>query len=181
MQQQRYAALLRGINVGRAKRIAMADLRALVTGLGFSDVRTLLNSGNVVFTAPPRNRRTPAQMEEVIERAMTATLGVTAKVTVLAAEELEEILAENPLPAAVAEPSRFLVAVLRRPADRAGLEALAREPWTWGTFALGRRAGYLWCREGILESPLPEAVGRVLKDGVTSRNWATLTKLKAII
>lgn len=45
----RYVALLRGINVGRAKRVAMADLRALVEGLGFHSVRTLLNSGNVVF------------------------------------------------------------------------------------------------------------------------------------
>src|SRR5204863_1567267 len=49
-----HVALLRGINVGTAKRVAMADLRQLMTGLGYSDVRTLLNSGNVVFTAPPR-------------------------------------------------------------------------------------------------------------------------------
>ena len=50
-----HVALLRGINVGTAKRIAMADLRGVMTGLGYSDVRTLLNSGNVVFTAPPRS------------------------------------------------------------------------------------------------------------------------------
>ncbi len=53
----RQAALLRGVNVGPAKRVAMADLRALVEGLGYTDVRTLLNSGNVVYTAPGRDRR----------------------------------------------------------------------------------------------------------------------------
>jgi hypothetical protein len=50
-----HVAFLRGINVGTAKRVAMADLRGLMTGLGYSEVRTLLNSGNVVFTAPPRS------------------------------------------------------------------------------------------------------------------------------
>ena len=50
-----HVALLRGINVGTAKRVAMADLRGVMTGLGYSDVRTLLNSGNLVFTAPPRS------------------------------------------------------------------------------------------------------------------------------
>ena len=51
----RRVALLRGINVGRAKRISMGDLRALFTGLGYGDVRTLLNSGNVVFTVARKN------------------------------------------------------------------------------------------------------------------------------
>ncbi len=52
---RRHVALIRGINVGRAKRVAMADLRALVEGLGYRDVRTLLNSGNVVFTVTKKN------------------------------------------------------------------------------------------------------------------------------
>ena len=51
MKTTRHVALLRGINVGRAKRVAMAELRALIEGLGYGDVRTLLNSGNVVFSA----------------------------------------------------------------------------------------------------------------------------------
>ena len=60
----RQVALIRGINVGRAKRVAMADLRALVEGLGYRDVDTLLNSGNVVFTVPAGMKGTPSSRIE---------------------------------------------------------------------------------------------------------------------
>lgn len=63
----RHVALIRGINVGRAKRVAMADLRALVEDLGYGDVRTLLNSGNVVFTSA---RRPPAKAAARIEEGL---------------------------------------------------------------------------------------------------------------
>jgi uncharacterized protein (DUF1697 family) len=59
-----HVALLRGINVGKAKRVAMADLRALLEELGYADVRTLLNSGNVVFTAPRAAKGDPGPPEE---------------------------------------------------------------------------------------------------------------------
>ena len=60
MTRKRYIVLLRGVNVGRAKRIAMADLRKLIADLGYDDVRSLLNSGNVVFTGPARAHDTVA-------------------------------------------------------------------------------------------------------------------------
>ena len=60
MSTQRQIALLRGVNVGRAKRIAMADLRQLIGKLGYTDVRTLLNSGNIVFSGTVRNAATQA-------------------------------------------------------------------------------------------------------------------------
>ena len=68
----RHVALLRGINVGTAKRVAMADLRALVEGLGYGDVSTLLNSGNVVFTVPAKAAKTsPAtRIEQALEKGM---------------------------------------------------------------------------------------------------------------
>ena len=81
----RHVALIRGINVGRAKRVAMADLRALMESLGYGDARTLLNSGNIVFTA---GREGPDRIRARIERAMAARLGVSARVTVLTAAEL---------------------------------------------------------------------------------------------
>jgi uncharacterized protein (DUF1697 family) len=173
----RYVALIRGINVGRAKRVAMADLRALVEGLGYRDVRTLLNSGNVVFTAPGKAAATAASR---IEKAMAARVGVSARVTVLAAAELSEAVRENPLVDRARDPSRLLVTVLSRPADRARLEPLAREDWAPEALALGRRVAYLWCEKDLLESPLAEAVWRELGDAATSRNWATLTKLNAL-
>ena len=177
-KRERYVALLRGINVGRAKRVAMADLRTLVAGLGFTDVRTLLNSGNVVFTGGARE---PSRIAGAIEDAMRERLGVSARVTVLGGDELAAITAKNPLGEVAGDPSRMLVAFLRDPAHRARLQPLTRQEWTPEALALGPRAAYLWCANGILKSRLAEAVGRLLGEDVTSRNWATVVKLQALV
>ena len=83
--EERYVALLRGINVGKAKRVAMADLRAALESLGYTDVATLLNSGNAVFTAPPA---AAGRAAADIQAAVLARTGVSSRVTVLDAEEL---------------------------------------------------------------------------------------------
>jgi uncharacterized protein (DUF1697 family) len=165
-------ALLRGINVGKAKRISMAELRAAVEGLGYTEVRTLLNSGNIVFASP---RRDDAAAR--IEKAMAETLKVSARVTVISAEELAAAVAVNPLGRLADNPSRMLVAVWREPSDRKRLVPLTKRDWKPDAFALGTRVAYLWCPDSILESPLADAVARELRDGVTMRNWATMTKL----
>lgn len=174
----RHVALIRGINVGKAKRVAMADLRALVEELGYGDVRTLLNSGNVVFTVPAKSKGSAAAR---MEEALAAKLGVSARFQVLSAAELATVVAENPLGEIADDPSRLLIAFLANPADLARLEPLAKQDWGADVLALGTRAAYLWCGGGILASKLPEAVGRVLGDAVTTRNWATVTKLQALV
>jgi uncharacterized protein (DUF1697 family) len=173
----RQIALLRGINVGKAKRIGMADLRAVFEGLGYSDVRTLLNSGNVVFTSAGAMRSNPASR---IEKEIAERLGVSSRVTVLSAAELEGAVRGNPLAKIADNPSRLMVAVLNDPADRSRLRSLARQDWSPEAFAIGARVAYLWCPNGILESPLATALGRELRDAVTSRNWTTMTKLLAL-
>lgn len=172
----RAVALIRGINLGRAKRVAMAELRALVEDLGYADVRTLLNSGNVVLSAPNGASDAAAR----IEAALAARLRVSARVFVLTAGELAAVVAEHPLRDIATEPSRLFVAFLGDPADRPRLEALARQDWTPDVMALGTRAAYLWCPDGLSASRLPEAVGRVLGDATTTRNWTTVTKLHAL-
>jgi uncharacterized protein (DUF1697 family) len=173
-----HVALLRGINVGRAKRVAMADLRVLVADLGYLDVKTLLNSGNVVFTVPRTARGDAADR---IEKAMGKRLGVSARVTVLTAAEVADIVRANPLGKVADHPSRLLVAVLSNPADRARLVPLARQNWAPEALALGKRVSYLWCPRGSLESRVANAVNQVLGDAVTARNWATMTKLHALV
>ena len=86
----RYVALFRGINVGRAKRIAMADLRALLGKLGYADVATLLNSGNAVFTANAEPAATHARR---IREAVHTQLGVDAFVIVKSDKEVAGIVA----------------------------------------------------------------------------------------
>jgi len=178
MAQPRHVALLRGINVGTAKRVAMADLRALVEGLGFDDVRTLLNSGNVVFRAPARAAKGAAAR---IEKAIAADLGVEARVTVLSGAELDAIVDANTLLDMAKDLSRLLVAVPQNPADRAKLLLLQKQAWGRDALAVGPRAAYVWCAGGILDSKLAEAVGRALGSGVTSRNWATILKIQALM
>jgi uncharacterized protein (DUF1697 family) len=170
-------ALIRGINVGRAKRVAMAELRSLVEKLGYGNVRTLLNSGNIVFTTP---RAAPGDAAARIEKALAAELGVTARVTVVMAADLAAAIADNPLHEVAHDPARLLVAVLRDSADRSKLEPLLKQDWAAEAFALGGRVAYLWCADGILASRLAAEVGRVLGDAVTSRNWATMLKLHAL-
>jgi uncharacterized protein (DUF1697 family) len=174
----RLIALMRGINVGRAKRVAMADLRALVEKLGYTNVRTLLNSGNVVFTAP---RTTPGAVSAHIEKALAADLGVAARVIVLTAVELFAIVDGNPLLKVADNPSRLLTGFLRDHADQAKLKPLVKEDWSPEALALGPRTVYLWCAQGILESRVAKAVDRAIGDAVTARNWATVLKLNALV
>ncbi|HEY1044592.1 MAG TPA: DUF1697 domain-containing protein [Telluria sp.] len=176
MNTRCYVALLRGINVGRAKRIAMADLRKVIADLGFSEVRTLLNSGNAVFMGP---KATHKEVRRAIEEALVMKLGVPSRVTVLDSEELAQVVAENPLHE-VEEPTRLLVFFLTRPRDRALLEPLPGNDWGEEALALGKRAAYVWCPNGILQSRAAGAVGTGLGDATTSRNWSTVVKLHAL-
>jgi len=177
-QERKQIALIRGINVGKAKRVAMADLRRLLEGFGWSEVQTLLNSGNVVYRAPGV---APAAAASLIEQGMTEKLGVSARVVVIEAEELDLAAAENPFAdEETLDPSRLLLAVLADPSDRKHLESMLAEDWGADRFALGTRVAYLCCAGGILESRLPGALAKALKDGVTSRNWATWLKLQAL-
>lgn len=173
----RQVALLRGVNVGRAQRIAMADLRALVEDLGYTGVRTVLNSGNVVFTAGAKDSAAAAQR---IEEALQTGLGIASRVFVLAAPELASAIAANPLERVARDPSRLLLAVTATPATHAKLAPLAQRSWEPEAFALGERVAYLWCAAGIIESRLVQAMNRALGADVTTRNWTTMTKLLAL-
>jgi uncharacterized protein (DUF1697 family) len=178
MTSKPYIALLRGINVGRAKRVAMADLRKLVADLGYADVRSLLNSGNVVFSAA--RLPAPAAAAAAIEEALVLKLGVASRVTVLAADELAAVIAENPLLAVATDHSRLLSFIFADPALRAAVEPLCAQDWAPGALALGRRAAYVWCPNGVLDSAAAAAVGKQLGDATTARNWSTLCKLYAL-
>ncbi|QKY05271.1 DUF1697 domain-containing protein [Janthinobacterium lividum] len=177
MENSQQVALLRGINVGRAKRVAMADLRKLLGDLGFAQVRTVLNSGNVVYDG---GKVAPADAAARIEEALVLKLGVAARVTVLSASQFAELIEQNPL-APAADAARLLVLVLNNPADVQRLAPLLQQPWQPEALALGRWAAYAWCPDGVLASKVVAALGVLLGDGVTSRNWATMQKLHALL
>jgi uncharacterized protein (DUF1697 family) len=171
-----HVALLRGINVGKAKRVAMSELRALCESLGYGSVQTLLNSGNIVFSAPRADARAAAR----IQKEIASQLGVDSRVLVLTGSELDTVVAENPLSECEESPSRFLVTVLGRDADRGRIEELAAQSWGAERMSLGSHAAYLWCANGILESKAALALGKVVGAAGTSRNWTTIRKLQAL-
>ena len=166
-------ALIRGINVGRSKRVAMADLRAALGRLGFERVRTLLNSGNVVFETSVSAKSAAAR----IELAMEKEIGVTASVLVLTADELAAAIQGNRLTRVATNPSRHFVAFLWGPVKE--LETIEKRNWGNERIAVGPRAAYLWCPGG-LETPLVKAFYKAVGAGVTVRNWATVQKLHAM-
>ena len=170
-------ALLRGINVGRAKRIAMADLRLLFEELGFTDVRTVLNSGNVVFGS---TKHAPAAAATAIEEALVRRTGVVSRVTVLSAAELAAVVAGNPLLDLAIDHARLVAFILAGDEQRKLLAPLATQDWAPGALAIGERAAYVWCPTGVLDSAAAAAVNQLLGDATTSRNWNTLSKLHAL-
>ena len=172
-----FVALLRGINVGKAKRVSMAELRALLSGLGYTDVATLLNSGNAVFRA---SRGTPAKHSANIAAAISTQLKVEVRVIVKSASELAAIISENPIKAGAAEHSRFLVAFVQDTkalSSLAAIESLVVPP---EQFAVGKNAAYLLCAPGIMESKAGEALLGKAGKSATTRNWATVLKLQAL-
>ncbi|MFC3459563.1 MULTISPECIES: DUF1697 domain-containing protein [Massilia] len=177
MTNKRYIALLRGVNVGRAKRVAMADLRKLVEELGYADVRSVLNSGNIVFSADEVD---PAAAAAAIEEGLVLKLGVAARVMVIAGDDLAAVLAENSLLPLATDHARLLVFLLPDAAARDALAPLCERDWGEGALALGQRAAYVWCPDGVLDSAAAAALGKQLGDATTSRNWNTLCKLYAL-
>jgi uncharacterized protein (DUF1697 family) len=169
---------LRGINVGTAKRVAMADLRRVFEDLGYEDVRTLLNSGNVVFTVRKDASRDHAAR---VQKAIAARLGIRSRVVVLTRQEVADAINDNPLTSIADNPSRLLVLALADSDAVAALGPLLKERWAPEALALGKQIAYLWCARGIGVSRLWMMVNRAIGDGGTARNMTTMTKLLAIL
>ena len=175
---KRYIALLRGINVGKAKRIAMADLRALMEGLGFVGVRTLLNSGNAVFDA---RAGTAAAHSKRLRAAILEKTGVDCEVVVKTAADLAAAIAEHPLRRHADDDARMLVMFTQEASSLALLKPLEDGDWAPEAFAVGKHAAWLWCANGIIESRIQKAVTKALRECCTARNWATVEKLQAMV
>ncbi|APW43243.1 DUF1697 domain-containing protein [Rhodoferax saidenbachensis] len=173
-----FVALMRGINVGKAKRIPMAELRALLEELGYTNVATLLNSGNAVFRSA---KGTPASHAKQIAAAIASRMGFDVPVVVKSAKELAAIVAENPLAKAAANHSQLLTVFAQDHKTLTGLSTIATLIQPPEQFVVGDNAAYLHCAAGILESKAGEALLGKAGKSVTTRNWATVLKLQALV
>ena len=171
---QRRVVLLRGINVGSHRRIGMADLRELLAGHGYEDVRTHLQSGNVVLTSSLPADRLGTKLERELERG----LGFKVEVIVRTRAELARVISHNPLAGVAKDPSRYLVTFLRaKPAAKLvrELRALDVAP---EQIAVSGREVYSWHPGGFQSSPLAKLLSKTgVSTAGTNRNWRTVTKL----
>jgi uncharacterized protein (DUF1697 family) len=162
--------LLRGVNVGRNRRISMAELRSTLARAGYDEVRTHGQSGNVVFAS----RKKPA----TLERELLALLGV--QVVVRTAEELAAVVAHDPLRKVADNGSRYLVTFLSRPLAAQAVRSLKAATALPEQLAVHGREVYSWHPGGLYDSPLAKALAAPQDVVATGRNWNTVTKLLAL-
>jgi len=174
-----HVALLRAVNVGGRTSLPMADLRAVAEGLGYTEVQTLLQSGNLIFAA---NGKSDA-LERALEAALKKQKGMETDFMVRSAKELAAIIASNPLPAeAKSDPSHLVVMFLKDCATAAAVKALQAAIKGREVVRANGRELYIVYPDGIGRSKLTNAViDKALGTRGTGRNWNTVTKLAAIV
>ncbi|HEY8831533.1 MAG TPA: DUF1697 domain-containing protein [Gemmatimonadaceae bacterium] len=173
-----HIALLRAINVGGHRSVGMTDLRNFLAKLGFDDVRSLLQSGNVVFGS---RARTGAELERFLEAESLKQFGIEIDFFVRAPEEWKSIIRQNPFrKEAELDPGRLVVMLLKsppRPEDVAALQAAISGPEL--VRAKGREL-YAFYPNGQGRSPLTNAVIEKKVGRCTGRNWNTVLKLAMV-
>jgi uncharacterized protein (DUF1697 family) len=172
-----FIALLRGINVGKAKRVPMAELRALMDQLGYTGVATLLNSGNVAFRAA---KGAAAGHAAKIAEAIALEMKVQVPVIVKSAQELDAIISENPLAATAPDHARLLIAFVQDNGELPRLDPIDPLLTPSEQFVIGKHAAYLHCPGGILQSKAGEAMLGKTGKSATTRNWATVLRLQSL-
>ena len=177
-KDQRYAAFLRGVNVGGKNKLPMVDLRDIFTAAGCTAVQTYIQSGNVVFkAAPDLAERAP----EIVVRAIRERFGYETAVIVRSSEELRQVAASNPFDTS-GDPRFLQVAFLE---DAPGAEAVSRldpERSPPDAFAVRGRNVYLHYPNGVARSKLTnEYLAAQLQTASTMRNWRTVLTLLEMI
>ncbi len=170
-----YVALVRGINVGGRAKVAMDDLRRLFVDLGHTDVRTYIQSGNVVFRSTQRSQE---RLVAGIEAGLADQLGVPATVVLRTEKELAAVVAANPFLAAGHDPSHLYVAFLGAPPAPTRAEEFAVPAGESAEFSLAGPDLYLHYPDGYGRTKLTNTyIEKRLDVRATTRNWNTVTRL----
>lgn len=176
--ENRFVVLLRGVNVGKGNRVPMANFKQSLETLGYTDITTLLNSGNALFSSPSRSVRKHAT---AISEMLTAEFHVTTPVVVKTANQFLAIVKNSPLDLPASEYSKYLVVFAQSESFLTELakrlpQATSADQWTQA-----ESAAYLYCPDGILKSPLAAAIVGKAGRNLTTRNWATVLKIQAAV
>ncbi len=173
----RQIVLLRGINIGSRNRIAMPVLRELFGTVGFDDVRTYLQSGNVVLSSDAP----PGELALESKRHIAEVLGLDIDVVVRTRDELAAVVDRNPLDEVAVDPKRYQVSFLSEELDSEAVSGLAALVAASERLVAVGRELYAWHPEGIARSRLWAGLaGPRLGVTATARNWSTVTNLLAL-
>ena len=172
----RHIALLRGVNLGSHNRVKMAELREVLTRAGYEDVRTLVNSGNVVLTSP----EAPAAVERDVARLLADELGVDTPVMVRTRDELADVIARCPYPEADERPKHVHVTFLNGEVHGERVATLKEMDFGEEAFEVSGRELFAWHPNGLGRSELAKELAKGAGPDGTSRNWNTVTKLLAL-
>ncbi len=170
-----YVALVRGINVGGHTKVGMDDLRRLFVALGHANVKSYIQSGNVIFRSPVDE---PARLAGDIEKRIAQDLGVTATVLLRTTDDLAQIVANNPFAGREIDPARLHVTFLANAPDRERVARLDRPAGEPDELSLVGKEIYLYCPNGYGRTKLNNTYfERRLGVAATTRNWRVVTKL----
>ncbi len=170
-------SLLRGINVSGQKKILMADLKRLYEGLGFTQVTTYIQSGNVVFETSDRRRK---HLQNSIQSAIAAKYGFDVPVELRSRHDLQQVIANCPFAEVdlVAEGSRVAVAFLGDQPAASAVAKLAQHVHPPEKLVVMGREVYLHCPDGFGRTKLTnQMIEKKLGTVATARNWKTVLKL----
>jgi len=168
----RYVALLRGINVGKARQVDMPRLRGGLESRGYGEVRTHLRSGNVLLDSELAEDRLARELAKAIEE----DFGFAVPVVLRTAAELADVLARDLLGERATDPARYSVTFFPEAPAKDRVKALP--PAEGGEYAVDGRELFLWMPDGMSRSPLGTwPWDRLLGVSGTNRNWNTVTKL----
>ena len=175
-----FVALLRAVNLGPHNKIAMSDLKAVATGCGLSNPRSLLQSGNLVFEAKAKSS---AALEKALQAALAKELELETPVVVRSAAEWRAALEANPFPReAKADPGHLVLMPLKSKPAKGALPALRAAIVNRETVELVGQQLYLVYPDGIGRSKLTSAlIEKKLGVVGTGRNWNTAQKLAALL
>jgi uncharacterized protein (DUF1697 family) len=166
--------LLRGINLGPNRRVPMAELRALFSAAGFEDVRTYLQSGNLVLS----NDVPPQELEERSERLIAERFGLDVPVVARTRDELAAVVERNPLRDVAVDPKRYQVSFLAEEPEQGMVEQLAGLAAPGERLIAAGRELYAWHPDGVARSKLWATLGGSrLGIKATARNWTTVETL----
>jgi uncharacterized protein (DUF1697 family) len=167
-----WIALLRGVG-GGIRPLSMRELSVALEGLGLEDVRTYIQSGNVVFSSA----RSAARLAGEIERCIEKKFGFHSRTFVLSVAELERAAKGNPFPQADQKPQALHLFFLAQPAKAAQLDAMNQLKAKSEQFVLKSKVFYFYAPEGFGISKLGARAERLLGVDATARNWRTVCKL----